>query len=165
MRLKFGILSLILLSLMISSCTKDKLDDPNSGGNNVVDGELWTGSMISFTKANNADPSAEANQDRITDKVWLTRGNNGGQIYNVKSESTANKSSSPAGTRWAVGTMDQVNSLEFKAFREGVGMPKNIAGKNLVLHLVEDNIYISVKFTNWSEQKGGGFSYERSTQP
>ena len=44
---------------------------------------IWTGSTKIFTKGNSANPTMEANQDRITDKVWITRGNNGGQIYNL----------------------------------------------------------------------------------
>ena len=41
--------------------------------------------------------------------------------------------------------------------------PKTIVGKNLVLYLEEDDIYLSVKFTAWSQGQKGGFSYERST--
>ena len=41
--------------------------------------------------------------------------------------------------------------------------PKNIVGKDLVLHLIEEDIYLSVKFKSWSQGKKGGFSYERST--
>lgn len=40
---------------------------------------------------------------------------------------------------------------------------KSLVGKNMVLHLVEDNIYISIKFTSWSSGTKGGFAYERST--
>lgn len=128
------------------------------------DSERWNGPLVTFAKANGTDPAMEANQDRITDNVWLPRGNDGGQIYNAKTENDAGKSSSPAGTEWAVGTLDRVGELKFAAFRTAVGSPKNIVGKDLVLHLVEDDIYLSVKFTSWAQNKGGGFAYERSTK-
>ena len=52
--------------------------------NVVVAQTTWDGPTMTFTKADNADPTSEANQDRITPNVWLTRGNSGGQIYNAK---------------------------------------------------------------------------------
>ena len=125
---------------------------------------IWQGANITFTKAAGADPTQEANQDRITDKVWITRDSGGGQIFNAKTETSANIDVSPAGTQWALGTLNDIDNLVFKPFRDAVGSPKEVAGKDLVLHLIEDNIYISVKFTSWSTQKTGGFAYERSTQ-
>ena len=157
----------ISLAFLIYSCSEDDSVNPGPGGNsggNEITGEIWTGSNITFTKADGADPTEEANQDRITDNVWITRGNNGGQIYNIKSEGSANKDQSPGGTEWAQGTIDNVANLNFKPFREAVGSPKSVEGKNLVVHLIDDDIYISVKFSNWSEGKAGGFRYERSTK-
>ena len=75
------------------------------------------------------------------------------------------KIESPIGTKWAIGTLDQIGSLSFENFRTAVNnKPKNIVGRDLVLHLVEDDIYLSVKFTSWSQGRKGGFSYLRSTQ-
>ena len=71
----------------------------------VVAQTTWDGPTMTFTKANNANPTLEANQDRITSNVWLTRGNSGGQIYNAKTESDSSKISSPADTQWAFGTI------------------------------------------------------------
>ena len=56
---------------------------------------VWDGPMMTFTKQNFAAPTSEDSQDRITDLVWLTRGNNGGQLYNAKTESNSSKSNSP----------------------------------------------------------------------
>jgi len=42
---------------------------------------VWTGDVINFTKADDADPTLEANQDRITDHVWITRDNEEGGKY------------------------------------------------------------------------------------
>jgi hypothetical protein len=129
-----------------------------------ADFNIWKGQKITFTKGNGADPGNEANQDRITENVWLTRGNNGGQIYNAKSENSASKGSSPADTEWAYGVSEEIAGLEFKPFREALGNPKAIVGKDIVLHLITDDIYIDIKFTSWAQGKVGGFSYERSSK-
>jgi surface protein len=127
---------------------------------------VWNGTSITFTKADGANPEEEANQDRITDNIWITRGNDGGQIFNIKTETSYNKTDSPVGTKWAVGTLDEIETLTFKKFRAAVEKPNSsLVGKNLVMYLEEDDIYLSIKFTSWSEQKKGGFAYERSTKP
>jgi surface protein len=127
---------------------------------------IWNGTTITFTKADGANPEEEANQDRITDNIWITRGNDGGQIFNIKTETSYNKTDSPVGTKWAVGTLDEIETLTFKKFRAAVEKPNSsLVGKNLVMYLEEDDVYLSVKFTSWSEQKNGGFAYERSTKP
>ena len=125
---------------------------------------IWTGANQSFTKSDGADPNLEANQDRLTSNVWITRGNDGGQIYNAAKESIANKTNSPVGTTWAIGTIDQIESLTFKKFRAAVGKPKDVVGKDLVMYLEDDDIYLSVKFSDWSQKQNGGFTYERSSK-
>ena len=135
-------------------------------GTTAGDGQasVWTGSSKIFTKGNNTNPTIESNQDRITDKVWITRANNeGGQIYNTVSESASNKNISPSGTEWAEGEISNYASLNYKSFRSATGKPKNAVGKNYVVHLIEENIYLSLRFISWSGGKLGGFSYERST--
>jgi len=125
---------------------------------------IWNGQTMTFTKVDYTDPALEANQDRITPNVWLTRGNNG-QLYNAKTESDSSKSSSPDDTEWAFGTTSNLSSLTFSTFR-GTSKPKNTVGLDMVLHLITDNIYIDIKITSWtSGQAGGGFSYQRSTDP
>ncbi len=55
----------------------------------------FTGDVVcttTFTKSNNADWTLEANQDRITDNVWITRANNSG-IFNIATETEADGSS------------------------------------------------------------------------
>ena len=132
----------------------------------VVAQTTWDGPTMTFTKANNANPTLEANQDRITSNVWLTRGNSGGQIYNAKTESDSSKISSPADTQWAFGTTANLGSLTFASFR-GTSKPQNAVGQNMVLHLVTDDIYIDIKITSWTSgsTSGGGFTYQRSTDP
>jgi hypothetical protein len=133
--------------------------------NLVVAQTTWNGPTMTFTKADNADPTLAVNQDQITSNVWLTRGNSGGQIYNAKTESDSSKSTSPDDTQWAFGTTSNLGTLTFSTFR-GTSKPQNAVGQNMVLHLVTDDIYIDIKITSWTSNKaGGGFSYERSTDP
>ncbi len=125
---------------------------------------VYSGEMITFTKEDGADPDEETNQDRITDNVWITRGNTGGQIYNAAVETMFDKDNSPEDTEWALGTTaDGIANLTFDKLRATI-QPKEIVGKDLVLHLITDDVYIDIKFSTWSEGNsgtGGGFSYER----
>lgn len=127
---------------------------------------IWTGPKLTFTKSSGSDPSAAANQDRITDRVWLTRANSGGELYNAVSESGQVKGVSPVGTEWALGTTSNLASLTFAPLRRTL-RPAALTGQNLVLHLIEEDIYIDVTFLSWSQGgkqgNSGGFSYERST--
>lgn len=134
-----------------------------SGASIAEDATVWDGEPLAFEKADGADPQDASNQDRITESVWLTRGNDGGQIYNAAQESAADKRSSPEGTLWAIGTLDEIEELNFAEFRATVIRPKDIVGKELVLYLVDEKILLEVTFTSWSQAKDGGFSYERST--
>lgn len=124
---------------------------------------VWRGEMIEFEKADGADPRRAENQDRITDSVWITRNNQGGQIFNIAERRFAVSAVSPVGTRWARGTTDDLSSLRFTNFREAVGRPRDIVGMSLVMHIVEEDIYLDVEFTSWSRSKRGGFAYRRST--
>lgn len=126
--------------------------------------EIWTGTTITFEKADGASPEEASNQDRITDNVHITRGNEGSEIFNIKDENSATKGSSPSGTQWAIGAISDIDNLDFKSFRGAVDKPQDVVGKDLVLFLTADNIFLSVKFTKWSGGKAGGFAYERSTK-
>ena len=141
---------------------------PNeSNSSNPIDEDegpvLWRGATISFNKPDGTNPNLEENQDRIRENVRITRGNSGGQIFNIAINSNANKIESPVGTEWAIGTLDEIDNLSFDYFRNAITRPKNVVGKNLVLHLIEEDIYLTVKFISWSQGKRGGFSYERSS--
>tara|TARA_B100000989_G_scaffold68699_1_gene47875 strand:- start:1310 stop:1795 length:486 start_codon:yes stop_codon:yes gene_type:complete len=155
--IKYSFILIIILTL--ASCSSGEEQVPGDSTSSTI----WTGNNITFSKADGADYSQASNQDRLTSNVSITRANDGGQIFNIVKESAANKNSSPAGTTWSIGSIDNINSLSFTNFRAAVGKPKDVVGKNLVMHLVDDNIYLSVKFTSWSDGQKGGFAYERST--
>jgi len=135
---------------------------------------------ISFTKEDNTDPSVESNQDRISENVWLTRGTQGGALFNIYSESDYVSGVSPSNTEWAIGTTSQIvngETLDFNNFRDfytedrdGVKIhnrpPTN---QDLVLKLTNgttgdsDDTFYDIKFLSWSAGKSGGFSYVRTT--
>ena len=156
MKISKKLLLLFQLSIFFISCSKE--GTPNE----ISSSTIWNGPLKSFTKTDGSNASEETNQDRLTAKVWITRGNNGGQIYNAAQEDKSDKYKSPIGTEWAVGNINDLDKLIFYDFRIAI-QPKNIVGKDLVLHLIEEDIYLSVKFKSWSQGQKGGFSYERGT--
>ena len=130
--------------------------------------QIWTHGQLTFTKANSADWTLPANQDRITDEVWLTRQNTAG-LFNIRVESQYNKTSrlSPVGTEWAAGDINDWNTLTYQSF---FAYGLNKVGSNIlslgpsVLHLITEDIYIQIEFTAWTGGGGGGgFSYTRTT--
>lgn len=143
--------------------------------NFVIAQTTWDGPAMTFTKADNANPSLEANQDRITPNVWLTRGADN-VLFNVVSQTAAPSSgfNSPLDTEWAEGTTANFNQLTFTDFKTSAPLASNgkrkviqMVDKDYVLHLISDNIYIDIKITSWTSGRagGGGFSYQRSTDP
>ena len=125
---------------------------------------LWEGAPLTFSKPNGGSPSDADNQDRITDNVWLTRGDLG-ILYNIATEGSANNDSSPAGTEWAQGSFSDLQTLDFTSFRTACpgAKPKNVVGIPMVLHLIQDDLYIEITITSWAQGKMGGFTYTRST--
>lgn len=139
---------------------------------------VWTGTTTTFTKSDFADWTLEANQDRITDNVWITRQNKQ-SIFNIKVETSNNEDGdndactgpTPADTEWAYGTTANYATLTYEPFGtfSGCDFQNFVVNQNIVLHLITDDIYIDLKFTFWSKGGGsgtgggGGFAYERST--
>lgn len=138
---------------------------------------VWDGDNVTFSKSDGADFNQAANQDRITDDVWLTRGSGGG-LFNIKNESSYSEGVSPSQTLWAIGETSD-NDLVFENFRDFYGLGGNRPPTNtqIVLKLTQgtmqesDDIHIDLTFTSWTgggggqNGGGGGFSYTRSTEP
>jgi hypothetical protein len=128
---------------------------------------VWSSAKgtVTFTKQANADWTQAANQDRITDSVWITRASSQ-RIFNIRKEN-ASATDSPYGTLWAFGTIDSFATLTYKTFTSLSGNdPTALIGKNLVLQLVAEKIYIDVKFLSYAGgNTGGAFSYVRATAP
>src|SRR5689334_4905269 len=128
---------------------------------------LWNGPEISFTKPNGGNPFLAANQDRLAPDIWITRGSSQG-LFNASTEGGFAHFSSPAGTEWATGSLLNYATLSYhdwNTWAKGVNAgPTSTIGINAVVHLIPENIYLSVRFTSWtSGGAGGGFSYFRST--
>ena len=129
---------------------------------------VWNGASVTFAKAAFANFALIDNQDRITDTVWLTRGNSQG-IFNIHSETGFTHALSPTGTGWAFGTTANYNTLTYTDWDTWAGHnPPGTVGQDAVVHIVNgiDDIYLDLKFTSWGgAASGGGFSYTRSTAP
>ncbi len=127
---------------------------------------LWTGPTITFTKPANADWTLPVNQDRLTASIWITRQSIRG-LFNIKTESAYLENLSPADTEWAHGTLANYASLTYAPWQIwNATNPPAMVGQPAVLHLISDDIYLSVNFTGWGQILSGGmFSYERSTPP
>jgi hypothetical protein len=138
---------------------------------------IWDGENITFSKSDGVDFNLAANQDRITEDVWLTRGNGKG-LFNIRNESSYNEGVSPSQTLWAIGETSD-NDLVFENFKDFYGPSKNRPPTNtqIVLKLTQgttqesDDIHIDLTFTSWTSGGGGqnggggGFTYTRSRDP
>jgi hypothetical protein len=135
----------------------------------------WNGPSVTFTKPDFADWTLPVNQDRVTDNVWLTRGDIF-PLFNIAAEPNY-IGGAPSDTEWAFGPTQPGNpgpisasnhdNLVFDFFT--LSLDRAI-GRNAVrygpgvLHLISDDIYLDVRFTSWTKEiGGGGFSYIRST--
>lgn len=120
---------------------------------------LWTGPNISFTE------SAGSPTDVIVaGKVVLSRGSNQ-VLYNTAAGETAAGTSSPLDTEWALGVLNNFSSLTYQSLesmRNG-DLAAVILNQPMVMHLINENTYLSVRFTAWGQHGAGGFSYTRST--
>ncbi|MGA2748876.1 MAG: hypothetical protein ABSG59_08885 [Verrucomicrobiota bacterium] len=123
---------------------------------------VWTGPLITYNQPS-PDPTQAANQDRITANVWLTRFSSQG-LFNAVTETNAGPDS-PADTEWAFGRLTNYAALSYSNWLDWLNgnSPTTLVGKPAVLHLISDDIYLSIEFTLWGSHGSGGFAYQRST--
>jgi hypothetical protein len=122
---------------------------------------IWNGPPIIFTKADNANANLPANQDRLTANVWLTRGSSMG-LFNIAKEPSYGVTR-PADSAWSYGTSGNYTTLKYAPWVMFNGQsPPSMVGKDAVVHLISDDIYVDIKFASLTNG-GGGFSYQRST--
>ena len=145
-----------------------------NNGDSDLDWEMeidWgTLNSVTFTKDNYADWTLPVNQDRVTDYIWITRADNSA-IFNAYSEDSDSHPHNPEGTEWAIGSFEDINSVEFANFgadvlghNVGSVLNDSIIPNNLpmLMHLIDDDIYYEVYFHSWTQSgQGGGFSYTR----
>jgi hypothetical protein len=134
---------------------------------------VWSGLTTTFTRDGFVDGTAAANQDKLTNNVIFARLSNGG-LVNFASEATYIGGVSPAGTEWATALNNPAASiaatnwanLSFTdwidafggEFSSGGGIPNQPA----VVHLITDNIYLDLEFTDWTPGHNAGYSYMRA---
>lgn len=129
---------------------------------------VWSGYDVLFEKPDGANWTLEANQDRITSNVWITRASSRGPI-NFVTETTYTRNVSPEDTEWATGEAVDWQSLTFtnwETWRGATGSTDlSFLGENAVVHLITDDIYLDIRFESWSCCSAGGFSYVRARDP
>jgi len=117
--------------------------------------------IVTFTKQDFADWTDPANQDHITDNVWITRDDNSG-LFNAATE-TYYDWDSPHDTEWSYGLTKDLNPEDYQIWRDVVYPPPSMVGQPLSLHLISDDKYFDMIFHSWtSGGNGGGFSYTRT---
>jgi hypothetical protein len=135
-----------------------------TGGPSVCRAEtIWTGSNTNFTQGSAADVL-------IAGAVAIKR-QPGSYLYNPFVDTFGPTTGTPSDTEWAFGTMANHLTLEYEPFSQiradgqaAVGhLGPYIVGKQMVMHLINEDIYISVMFTAWPQFGGSTFSYTRST--
>lgn len=121
---------------------------------------LWTGSSIDFTQSDSVTADV-----LIPGAVSLTR-NFRQWLYNANVD-PGPIVGSPSDTEWAFGDLADYASLTYKTFdqyRNGdlSGVLVTDPPSPMVVHLINENIYLQLTFTAWPPG-GGFFSYTRST--
>lgn len=124
---------------------------------------VWDGPLITYNQPA-PDPTQAENRDQLTPNVSLTRALSAG-MFNGVSETFYTHNFSPDDTEWAEGSLADYATLTYTNWEAvGGGNPVlNLPGKDLVLHLISDDIYLSLKFTYLGGHLAGGFTYDRST--
>ena len=120
---------------------------------------VWNGPTITFTQPAGVGTSV---QDHLTPDVWLTRDTSQG-LFNAVTEAAYTHFFSPQDTAWAYGSLANYATLSYMDWEDWNGQhPPSMVGQPAVVHLISENIYLSLTFTSWGGN-GGGFSYVRST--
>jgi hypothetical protein len=125
---------------------------------------LWTGPTTNYVQTA-PDPAQAANQDRLTPQDWLTRSTTEG-LFNAVDESSYDRGpdTDPTDTEWSYGALSNYSTLTYTTWAEmSTNNPPSMVGREAVVHLISDDIYVSITFTFWGSSGGGGFAYDRST--
>jgi hypothetical protein len=123
---------------------------------------IWNGPAITFT---HTDENGLA--DQLTPGVAFDRSSAGLGLYNSVTESSATAGTSPEDTEWAVGNLTNYNALTYGPCPLEQGMnPPRFIGTTFVVHLINENIFLSLTLTDWGGQGEQGdriVAYTRTT--
>jgi hypothetical protein len=128
---------------------------------------IWNGPNLTFTKS-----STTPSDTILAGKVVLTRGNDD-VLYNTADPTEARTNrpgpNGPADTEWAFGSLSNFSTLSYQSLESMRPSDSDLAAlilnQPMVMHLINEDIYLSVKFTSWPRHHAGGFAYIRSTPP
>ena len=85
----------------------------NSGNRDMTWQFRPEGQPVAFTKHSFADFTQTANQDRVTDNVWITRADTRG-LFNIAEETAYSNYYSPAGTEWSYGNSRELSPGDYE---------------------------------------------------
>lgn len=121
---------------------------------------IWDQGSLTFTK------TTPGQSDNISGYTHLTRGSNG-PLYNAVYESSqvyGSCSYNPTNTEWAYGNISDWNTLTYQdLFCLNNRYPPSMVNRPMVVHLIQENIYLQLTFTYWQATGGGNFTYTRTT--
>ena len=121
---------------------------------------LWTGPDTNFTQS-----ASNFVDELVPGAVSLCR-NNTQWLFNPDAGEQGPGPNTPTDTLWAFGTLDNYAALSyapFATYRNG-DLSGVLVGNPMVVHLINEDIYLSLTFTAWP-MGGGFFAYTRSTPP
>jgi len=127
---------------------------------------LWTGPTTNFSGGSASPPSPA--DVIIPGAVSLTRTLNN-WLYNTNVDACAAcAAGTPSDTEWAFGALSDYASLSYQTMdvlrdASTPDFASVILSGPMVLHLINENIYIQVTFTSWPQHFVGTFAYTRST--
>ena len=138
---------------------------------------VWMGPEVTFSKAPFADPTMAVNQDSLTPLVSITRGDIQGLFNPIQEPAFQFGGGSPAGTLWAFQGLngnpdsgvsaENFGSLLFAGWQDSLEsrVGPNILERPGVVHLVSEDIYFDIVFTEWGQGGGAGgfFTYVRTS--
>jgi hypothetical protein len=130
---------------------------------NIAGPVIWNNGSYTFVK------TSPGQADEITSNTHITRGNSGfiyNSVFQGGPSGSGNGCLPLANIEWAVGDINDWASLDFVS---NVPIPScsppNIVNLQLVMHLIQENIYLQVTFNYWQAGGGGNFTYTRTTGP
>jgi hypothetical protein len=119
---------------------------------------LWTGANTNFTQS-----ASNFTDVLIPGAISFSR-NFAQWLFNPAAGEQGCNPYSPTNTEWAFGSLANYAALNYQTFssyRNG-DLSAVLVGNPMVVHLIPEDIYLSLTFTAWP-QHGGFFAYTRST--
>ncbi|MEZ5047641.1 MAG: hypothetical protein R2831_11695 [Chitinophagaceae bacterium] len=125
---------------------------------------IWDSGSLTFVR------TSASQQDCIVPSTCLARQNTG-VIYNAVDQTGGGGQGcnfTPSNTEWAYGEISDWNTLMYAPLYQTISCaPPSMVNNPMVLHLINEDIYLQVTFTYWAMMAGGGgdFTYTRTTGP